>query len=1102
MSTTSAATLSLSQHLSSPVARHAFASTLLAIDTDADVHPLSLLLFLLDALEFLRSADPHRPPATSEDGQLGVGLGIDGGDEADLEEYASDSASEAGMVKEKRRQRSGVALHFGGFGSVNARPRKVAGDLGEAWDDWSEYIKEVYAFNPPTRTVWSSPLPISPTIDLDPLFRYPTIASLHSILYRVLDMLAGTTSVGVHAPSSESSSPTSTSPAILSALLSEDDNFPPPMSHSVITTIASTLSSLRRASPPCSPNATPARSTNTFVSVLTTLLAQHFPAPSTSDTSHVLGSALPVAGFFKARRQEFAAHEDDDVEVVDVVHGPAKDGVREASLSIQRRDDKLRWIFGDNFQTSRLSSPSSPSSSPPKPTSALSSRRPFPPAPQLASPPRKMPPSTSSNSIASQASRRHSTDSFASLSSQATGFSYNPTSSIRSAESMATTTASAHRRGGSLSSTTPLIASSESTLKAPTSLTPPPSTPPSQSIISLPSHSDHPPPSPVPSAPFKNFNPVPIQLEPRLPKTVNNLSQDEKRDLVRKSRKLEKVFGVPIEENAAEVVLVKSIGVGKERRMSFPHGFTAGKWTGGEEMRRGHSTPSFVAGISLRTVGSRESTAEGLEERREYHDAQSNAVPFTDYGKDKEKEERRRKVDKLGRLLGERVPAELLRSSPGAGSVGSKPNPPLSTGMSRSGSGGAGGRFGALIKAVGRRGSKNDGSGETSGKLREPFPVMGGRRGSYDRYADINGVEGLRELNTTRKIEQLLGVLPPRSFHYPSHARSRSTPPAPPSPSLDGPSSNPSTINVTFPRSHSIEISRSRSIDSYRHSIASLTYLAERDPAALDEVARVYRKSLKRRPSLAGTDNSPMFVIDDGEDAEQPEGASDELKREELPPAEAEAEAKEEETGISPISPLTPETEGNSSSSGFPFVSGEIDFSADSDADLWRTRDLSDEIPGGVDRYGFTRESRSHSVVSSVGSAWEVGSMRNGRDSLPHPRARLVRQDSERLEGTTEEEEEQEEPEAVDSRRASTSSLTSAEGQRRTFKKAQKLAGFFGTSRGEVWGMLLDDLEAAVEEEEDLDEDERSEVLNGVARLRRADVNGGVARLKLNPGLV
>lgn len=53
----------------------------------------------------------------------------------------------------------------------------------------------------------------------------------------------------------------------------------------------------------------------------------------------------------------------------------------------------------------------------------------------------------------------------------------------------------------------------------------------------------------------------------------------------------------------------------------------------------------------------------------------------------------------------------------------------------------------------------------------------------------------------------------------------------------------------------------------------------------------------------------------------------------------------------------------------------------------------------------------------------------------------------------------------------------------RTSRRAQKLSQFFGTTKG-VWGLLLDDLETAIQEEEGLDDEERQEVLGGVSRLR------------------
>lgn len=60
---------------------------------------------------------------------------------------------------------------------------------------------------------------------------------------------------------------------------------------------------------------------------------------------------------------------------------------------------------------------------------------------------------------------------------------------------------------------------------------------------------------------------------------------------------------------------------------------------------------------------------------------------------------------------------------------------------------------------------------------------------------------------------------------------------------------------------------------------------------------------------------------------------------------------------------------------------------------------------------------------------------------------------------------------------------------RRTIAKAAKLSNFFGTSRGVVWKVLLDDLSDVIREETDMEEEERAEVLEGVARLRMSAGN-------------
>ena len=51
-------------------------------------------------------------------------------------------------------------------------------------------------------------------------------------------------------------------------------------------------------------------------------------------------------------------------------------------------------------------------------------------------------------------------------------------------------------------------------------------------------------------------------------------------------------------------------------------------------------------------------------------------------------------------------------------------------------------------------------------------------------------------------------------------------------------------------------------------------------------------------------------------------------------------------------------------------------------------------------------------------------------------------------------------------------------------RKAQKLSSFFGTTKGEVWKQLLDDIASAVEEDEELEEEERKEVLESLGKLK------------------
>jgi len=72
----------------------------------------------------------------------------------------------------------------------------------------------------------------------------------------------------------------------------------------------------------------------------------------------------------------------------------------------------------------------------------------------------------------------------------------------------------------------------------------------------------------------------------------------------------------------------------------------------------------------------------------------------------------------------------------------------------------------------------------------------------------------------------------------------------------------------------------------------------------------------------------------------------------------------------------------------------------------------------------------------------------------------------------------------VYSQRSTDDLPSSSQSHAASVRKAQKLSSFFGTTKGEVWKRLLDDIGVAVEEDEGLEDEERKEVLESLERLR------------------
>ncbi|KAK4699445.1 hypothetical protein P7C70_g6816, partial [Phenoliferia sp. Uapishka_3] len=1073
-------------------------------------HPLAVLLFLLDSLVFLRSAGELGSNLRKREKER-IGLGIDGGEEADGEDQ---SGARPNAARDKGSETE---------------------DESESWEEWVQYIAELVSRTLSTES-YHVALTFAPCRPSVVKYLHPATPQdktwaplhIHSSIIPTLSQICQTESYSAHSHSllldacsaalqhvSPTSSSTPSDPAALKYLLNlPPTSFPTPLSSSVLSTISTTLMSYRqsRNEPP----------TLTFRSIVS-LVLEHLCGCEEEE------SAPGIEKIFKMGERTDKDNEEgegDDVE--DPRTGQRRsllrgrdDSVRDANLSILRRDDKLRWIFGgeirrcahgslklelsagrgfsgrpkdtgqggeeakgvkvrtppyailtllsdfsflnsDNFQkrASTSSVPSSttstPHASPPQrfhsspltnPTSSPTHLLTLSP-PQVAafsSPPR----SVGSGSSDATNLRPSSMSSFESLASAIS--SQFPSSSALSSRP--------HRRVHSTSSSTPLLNPTRSREQVFTQ--PPPSSPSPFGNLAPES------PSPPPFAPrTKSSSSLSKTAEgigsspPRTTKIVSlnrdTLSPNERRELVKKSKKLNKMFGVPLEERAAEEVLVRSTPRSDEndraglmrkgstassimttrerRRYSFPAGGSGessrrgsggimeeGQGGGGAEsvgMGRSNSsplTPTFPIGAIQRISKQRGSLTDDESSYARGSGEKSRAA----------REERRRKLDKVQRLLGERIPAGLVLSDYPEGSEGK-----FDGGVGRGNS-----KLGGIWKGLGfgGRDRKREGTGDSWVDVDEPAEYLERDVEVVPNVGTVGRKDAtlVQELARTRKMEQVFGALPPASYYNSTHQRSASSP-------YDSTRRGPrGSIDSTCTNS---------TIDSYRHSIASLQYLAETDPSALDDIARVYAQD-GRLPSSSSPDPDRTPKIS------QRRGSASSTSRESIDTYRR-APSDVDEDGPIEITDSDKEVEAS-----------------------YRRRVR-----------GMPIHSRGESVLStgaasSVGSAFEPGpeieiemgfeSSKEGETAETVGRPQKSR--SRTLTGGSE----------VTARGAAMGKSSSSEGHRRTVQKAQKLASFFGTSRGEVWTMLLDDLEAAIVDEEDVDEDERREVLDGVSKLRK-----------------
>ncbi|GAA5859385.1 hypothetical protein JCM5353_000284, partial [Sporobolomyces roseus] len=638
---------------------------------------------------------------------------------------------------------------------------------------------------------------------------------------------------------------------------------------------------------------------------------------------------------FEQRAQEESSEDEEDTRSIHT-------GIKEARESIIRKDDKLKWLLGEGFQqgpNGKSSQGSSSTSSTGSNKSTSTIRRPITTTPTA---------SRTANESTSTLSALPNFPSLASAEQRDSVDSYS-SPSIDSHSSP-------HRHSrliSTSSSTAPLLHSARpSTSSTSTTRTPPPTihlpSSPHRRVLStgvIPSNSPYsflplspalptPPLQPLdsPSRPFTYLQDLPSPnsnskrnsldsakddvLSGRresIPLNCHELTEREKSELVKRSKKLERLLGsrVGVKGERRRGIDEEESEAGGRERKSRPKSIdlsllvqsvpsapispttvindlspTSTSNTSqptttnlspsrAPNMRRSSSSPSpMVSPLHSPTSSTPPSHPELYLTR-----SNSSSNPSTktrrlsrsgpdSRAKEKERDERRKKLEKVRRVLGERVPLGLV--------VHEKPQLYEDEGVHGTVMGKSKSRqMGDRIKEV-FHGNKSEEKRARKDRDRENWvgtqsaPQMGEserkRQGEVKWEASgKGGRQGVDALTKARKLESLFGDLPPQSLylapspsststsrprHTLMHRRSHSDIGASRSTSI----STLSSSYATFQQDVDLNLHRTRSnssrVQSYRRSIASLRYVMESDPTALEEVVRVYsQRSSEDLPS-------------------------------------------------------------------------------------------------------------------------------------------------------------------------------------------------------------------------------------------------------------
>ncbi|GAA5924056.1 uncharacterized protein JCM15063_005535 [Sporobolomyces koalae] len=648
---------------------------------------------------------------------------------------------------------------------------------------------------------------------------------------------------------------------------------------------------------------------------IATILLQHYASVAVSRVAPSTDQPLT-----------YATSDDEDADTRSI-----QTGIKEARDSIARKDDKLRWLLGDNFEqgpngkpraetagssTTLRSARSSAVRSSEEASSTVSALPDFPPRATSLSEQRG---SVDSCVTVDTTHQRHSRL-ISTSSSTAPLLSSTPrpsTTSIGEDPARPTAPGASRRRVVSLGVNTSDAQSpgASSTNGAPT--------PPLQSLDS-------------PSRPFAYLRDLSPSASKRfsldsakddlkngrresIPLDCQELTIQEKSELVRRNKKLEKLLGSQVgthaheprrtrseEETGAGIAERRSIArpvsiqipsvqlgalssstaispttdcsptskphptsdhVGPSPRTRAPHMYRSSSTPSYSPLASPTSTSPFSPALQLSRTDSSSLHPTVRLGRNGSHLGSNRAI-------DHERDERRKKLDKVRRVLGERVPLGLVvqakpqlyeyehdehLSGTNSASTTTATTASTSKGKSR--------HMGERLKEVfvkADTGKKASGSTKWHQHDRENWMatpsanLSGGERkmtnGNWDGPAHSAGLQGVEALTKARKLESLFGDLPPSSLYLaPSTAlgpvsasrRSRALVHRRSQSDLGTRSSSVSTASSGYDSADKdLDLYRARSLSSsahsYRRSIASLRYVIEQDPSAFDEVVRVY----------------------------------------------------------------------------------------------------------------------------------------------------------------------------------------------------------------------------------------------------------------------